>query len=355
MSSLVFAPDVIVIAAAVVLLLIGRFARLRRSVRRSLPAIVVALVAVALAAELWAGATLGSYLGGALLQDRFSLFAKAVALVVVGTAIAVTDWSAEDSLTISLAMPLLAAFGVMVAASAGDLVALWAGLELAAAAGVVLVSLRRPDLGLRLLIAGGVASALLLTGLAFVYATAGTADLQGLRHAALTISPTLSLAIPVLLLLAGLSVRASLAPFHIAGIPVSRSDRRHQGRCRSWAGARRLRAIPRVGRGRGHGWGWCRSPGGPLAPSPAGLSRRRTGGLGRGGPRDALSSGVGRIAVPAGRVRPRGNVRAGGHGSYGWGGGLAGRDGDPEAGSGGRNRDGVPVARRRSTPGRLLR
>jgi NADH-quinone oxidoreductase subunit N len=221
MKAVVFAPDVIVAAEAVVLLMIGRFAGLRRSVRRILPLIVVALVVVALAVELWAGATLGSYLGGALVQDRFSLFAKAAALVAAGTAIAVTDWGAEDSLTIGLAMPLLAAFGVMVAASAGDLVALWAGLELAAGAGVVLVSLRRPDLGFRLLIAGGVASALLLIGLAFVYATAGTADLNGLRQAVSTAAPTLPLAIPVFLLLAGLSVRAGLAPFHVAGIPVS--------------------------------------------------------------------------------------------------------------------------------------
>jgi NADH-quinone oxidoreductase subunit N len=221
MKSLVFAPDAIVVAAAVVLLLIGRYAGLRRSVRRILPVIVVALVVVALAVELWAGATLGSYFGGTLLQDRFALFAKAAALLAVGTAIAVTDWGTEDSLTIGLAMPLLAAFGVMVAASAGDLVALWAGLELAAAAGVVLVSLRRPDLGLGLLVAGGVASALLLMGLAFIYATAGTADLQGLRQAVSTAAPTLPLAIPVFLLLAGLSVRASLAPFHIAGIRVS--------------------------------------------------------------------------------------------------------------------------------------
>ena len=221
MSSVVFLPEVIVVAAAVLLLLIGRFARLRRSFRGSLPPSVVVVVLVALAVELWAGATLGSYLSGALLQDRFSLFAKAAVLVTAGLAIAVTDWSAEDSLTISLAMPLLAAFGVMVAASAGDLVALWAGLELAAAAGVVLLSVRRPDLGLRLLIAGGIASALLLTGMAFIYATAGTADLQGLRHAVQSVSPTLALAIPVVLLLAGLSVRGNLVPFHIAGIPVS--------------------------------------------------------------------------------------------------------------------------------------
>ena len=220
MKSLVLAPDALIGSGAVLLLLLGRFARLQRSVRRSLPALVAALVLVALVVELWAGGTLGTYLDGALLQDRFSLFAKAAALLAVGTAIAVADWSAEDSLSISLAMPLLAAFGVMVAASAGDFVALWAGLELAAAAGVVLVSLRRPDLGLRLLVAGGVASALLLMGLAFLYATAGTADLQGLRQGLSTAAPTLPLAIPVLLLLGGLAVRATLAPFHFVSVPV---------------------------------------------------------------------------------------------------------------------------------------
>ncbi len=221
MKALVLLPEAIVVGGAVWLLLLSRFARAQRSWRRNLPAVVVALVLIALVVELWAGATVSSFFDGALLQDRFALFAKATALVAAGTAIAVADWSAEDSLSIGLAMPLLAAFGVMVAASAGDFVALWAGLELAAAAGVVLVSRRRPDLGLRLLVAGGVATALLLVGLAFVYATAGTADLQGVRRIMLTAAPTLPLAIPVLLLLGGLAVRASLAPFQFAGLAVS--------------------------------------------------------------------------------------------------------------------------------------
>jgi NADH-quinone oxidoreductase subunit N len=221
MKSFVLVPEAIVVGGAVLLLLLGRFASARRSWRRRLPAIAVALALTALAVELWAGATTGAFFGGALLQDRFALFAKATALVAAGTAIAVADWSAEDSLPIGLAMALLAAFGVMVAASAGDFVALWAGLELAAAAGVVLVSLRRPDLGLRLLVAGGVATALLLIGLAFVYATAGTAELSSVRLIMYNTAPTLPLALPVLLLLGGFAVRISLAPFHLAGVPVS--------------------------------------------------------------------------------------------------------------------------------------
>jgi NADH-quinone oxidoreductase subunit N len=221
MSAFVLVPEALVVGTAVVLLLMGRFGGQQRMLRRNLPAVVAALVLVALAVELWAGAYVSSFFDGALQQDRFALFAKAAALLAAGTAIAVTDWSAEDSPSIGLAMPLLAAFGVMVAASAGDFVVLWAGLEVAAAAGVVLVSLRRPDLGLRLLVAGGVATALLLLGLAFVYATAGTADLQSVRRIMFTAAPTLPLAIPVLLLLGGLAVRASLAPFQFAGVTGS--------------------------------------------------------------------------------------------------------------------------------------
>jgi NADH-quinone oxidoreductase subunit N len=191
-----------------------------RGSRRYLPPVTALVVLVALGVELWAGATLANYFGGAVVQDRFALFAKSAALLTAAVAIASTDWNAEDSLHLGLAMPLLAAFGVMVAASAADMLGLWAGLELAGAAGVVLVALRRPDLGLRLLIVGGIASALVLVGLAFLYATAGNADLAGIRASFANHVPTLVLAIPVLLLLSGLAVRASLAPFHVGTLPA---------------------------------------------------------------------------------------------------------------------------------------
>jgi NADH-quinone oxidoreductase subunit N len=219
-KQLVLIPEAIVVATAVLLLLSARIGG-SRSLRRYLPAIVAGLVLVALVLELWLGATLATLFGGGFVQDRFALFAKAAVLLAAGTAIAVADWSAEDSLSIGLAMPLLAAFGAMVAASAGDFVVLWAGLEVAAAAGVVLVGIRRPDLGLRLLITGGIATALLVVGFAFVYATAGTADLSTARQMMQSAAPTLPLAIPVLLLLGGLAVRAGIAPFHIASVPVS--------------------------------------------------------------------------------------------------------------------------------------
>ena len=195
MRNLVLVPEALVVAGALALLVAGRA---RGRSRWWFPGAAAGLALVALVVELWVGATLATFFGGALVQDRFALFAKAAVLLAAALAIAVTDWTDENAPAVGMAMILLAAFGVMVIASAGDFVGLWAGLEVAAAAGVVLVSLRRSDLGLRLLVAGGVASALLLIGLAFVYATTGTADLQAARHAAATTGATLPFGIPVL-------------------------------------------------------------------------------------------------------------------------------------------------------------
>lgn len=220
MKYAILLPEALVVAAAVAVLLGGRLGWLPRNARRVLPAAVVVVLLVAFGVELWAGATVDAYFGGALLQDRFALFAKAAALLAAAAVIGTADWAAEDSPSIALAMPLLAAFGVMVAAGAGDLVGLWAGLELAGAAAVVSVSLRRPHLALRLLTAGGLASALLLVGFAYVYATTGTVDLGSMRTYLLYQSPALPLALPVGVLLAGLAVRAGLAPFHLAGMPA---------------------------------------------------------------------------------------------------------------------------------------
>jgi NADH-quinone oxidoreductase subunit N len=221
MRSLVLVPEVLVVGTALVLLLASRFGRVPPSLRQYLPAIVAGVVLVALVLELWIGGRLVSLFGGGVVQDRFALFVKAAALLAAGMAIAVADWSAEDSVSIGLAMPLLAAFGVMVAASSSNFVGLWAGLELAAATAVVLVGIRRPDLGLRLLLVGGIATALLVVGFAYVYATTGTADLLSARRILLNAAPTFPLAIPVLLLVGGLAVRAAIAPFHVGSLPAA--------------------------------------------------------------------------------------------------------------------------------------
>jgi NADH-quinone oxidoreductase subunit N len=216
-----FVPEAMVVAAALVLLLAARFRPAQqRRLRSRLPAAAAIVLLVAFGIELYAGANVGSYFGGGLVQDRLALFAKAVGLLAAAIAIGVADWPAEDSPSLALAMTLFALFGLMVTASAGDVVAVWAGLELAGAAGVGMLAVRRPDLGLRLLLLGAAASAMTLVGLAYVYATAGTADLLGIRQVLLGAAPTLPLALPVLLVLGALAFRAAMTPAQVAAGPV---------------------------------------------------------------------------------------------------------------------------------------
>jgi len=220
LTYLALLPEALVVATALVVVAMGRLAWYPVASRRFLPSAVAVILLVAFGVELWFGAVSTTFFGGTLVQDRFALFAKAAALLITAVAVASADWTAEDSPYLAVAMPLVAAFGVMVAASAGDMLGLWAGLELAAASAVVIVSLRRPDLGLRLLVVGAVASSLFLVGLAFIYASTGNADLGSIRAVLLSRAPTIALAAPVLLLLGGLALRAGLAPFHVGPLPV---------------------------------------------------------------------------------------------------------------------------------------
>lgn len=221
MKYLTLVPEALVVATAVALLLNGRFrpAPLRR-LRPRLPAVVAIVLLAALGIELWAGALVGTYFGGGFVQDRLALFIKAAALLATAVAIGAADWSAEESSSVALAMPLLALFGLMVTASAGDVIGVWAGVELAAAAGVALLAVLRPDLGLRLLLLGAAAGAITLFGLAYVYAATGTADLLSIRQVLVGAAPTLPMALPVLLLLGALAFRAAIAPSQVASGPV---------------------------------------------------------------------------------------------------------------------------------------
>src|SRR4029077_5841307 len=105
MRSFLLVPEALIAGTAALLLVIGRLGGIPRSWRPVVPAVVVGGVPPALVLEMWVGAPLANLFGGGFVQDRFALFAKAAALLAVGAAIAVTDWSAEDSLSVGLAMP----------------------------------------------------------------------------------------------------------------------------------------------------------------------------------------------------------------------------------------------------------
>src|SRR5207248_878779 len=68
--------------------------------------------------------------GGGFVQDRFALFAKAAVLLALAAGVAAADWELER-LPGPLPAALIGGFGVMVAASATDLFAVWTGAAVA--------------------------------------------------------------------------------------------------------------------------------------------------------------------------------------------------------------------------------
>ena len=220
MTTLVLAPEALLVATAGATLAMSgaRRARARARVRLWGPRLVLLALLAAFGLELWLGAQVGTLFGAGFAQNRFALFAKAAILLALAAGVAAADWDLER-LPGPLPAALIGGFGVMVAASATDLFAVWTGAAVAVVAGASALAWR-PGLAPGSALAGpvrAIASAgvlLMLVALAFGYlhATAGASSLDLVRAALARAPTTLPLALPVLVALGGLAALLVLAP-----------------------------------------------------------------------------------------------------------------------------------------------
>ncbi len=110
---------------------------------------------------------------------------------------------------------------MMAMASAGDLLTLYVALEFNSLGFYALVSVLKgrslvsSEAGIKYLILGSLASAIVLYGISLVYGLAGTLSLQGLGSWAQTAAMTPVFSIALLLMIAGFGFKVSLAPFHM--------------------------------------------------------------------------------------------------------------------------------------------
>ena len=208
MTTLVLAPEAVLVATGGATLLMSgpRRARTRARVRRWGPRAVVLALLIALGLELWLGAQVGTLFQGGFVQDRFALFAKAAVLLALAVGVAAADWDLE-LLPGPLPAALLGTFGVMVAASATDLFAIWAGAALALAAAAALLG------SVRALAVTGALLMLVALCLAYVHANAGGSAVDAVRAALAAAPATLPLALPMLIGLGCLAGLLVLAPF----------------------------------------------------------------------------------------------------------------------------------------------
>ncbi|MAU54033.1 MAG: NADH-quinone oxidoreductase subunit NuoN [Roseovarius sp.] len=160
--------------------------------------------------------------GGMINDDGFARFAKVTILLSAAAVLVLGQDYMERRGILRFEYPVLIALsvvGMMVMVSAGDLMALYMGLELQSLALYVVASLRRDSVksteaGLKYFVLGALSSGLLLFGASLVYGFAGTTLFSGIIAAAEGQTP-LGLLIGLVLVISGLAFKISAVPFHM--------------------------------------------------------------------------------------------------------------------------------------------
>jgi NADH-quinone oxidoreductase subunit N len=217
-------PELIVIATAFAVLLVDLLLTERR--RTVLAPLALLGLGAATVATLVLMPQAGTLFGGRFGVDAvawwFKLIFVLVALITVGLSLDLLDGR------VTVPVPglgsrgefyttlLFTVAGSMFLISSRDIVTLYVSLELATIPLFVLAAWRRDarsgEAGLKYVIVGALASALLLYGLSLLYGLTGTTDMLAMSRS-LTPSPMLWLA--VALVAAGIGFKMTIVPFHM--------------------------------------------------------------------------------------------------------------------------------------------
>ena len=217
-------PEIVLAAGAMALLMLGAFARADGlgSIERVGGLGVLLLIATGVAVVAGGDATA---FDGLFVTDAFSRFVKILILAGSGVAIVLSFDDFKRSGTGHFEVPvlaLLATVGMMMMVSAGDLIALYIGLELQSLALYVLAAIRRDEVrsseaGMKYFVLGALSSGMLLYGASLLYGFTGATSFAGLAEAAAApgAATNLGLIAGLVFLLVGLAFKVSAVPFHM--------------------------------------------------------------------------------------------------------------------------------------------
>jgi NADH-quinone oxidoreductase subunit N len=160
---------------------------------------------------------------GMFIDDGFSRFAKVVILISAAAILLMSESYMAKRDLLRFEYPILvalAAVGMMMMVSAGDLIALYMGLELQSLSLYVVAALRRDsekstEAGLKYFILGALSSGFLLYGASLIYGFAGTTSFDGIVQVATHGDMPIGLLFGLVFLITGLAFKVSAVPFHM--------------------------------------------------------------------------------------------------------------------------------------------
>ncbi len=222
------APEIITAITGVVIMLVDAFSKTgarRANTVISLIGLAATLVALA---GLWSGSWVdpgGAYFSGMIAVDGLRIvFSLIVTLVAFICVLLAGQFLGDENLPPGefFALLMFATCGMLMMASAGDLVMVFLGLETTSISTYILAGFRRHDLrayeaSLKYFLLGSFATAFLLYGMALTYGATGTTNIEGIRQAISSeaIENPQLLMIGAAMMLVGFGFKIASAPFHL--------------------------------------------------------------------------------------------------------------------------------------------
>ena len=218
---LILLPELILVGVALALIVVARHVRHTRLAAASVVAAAIGAAGAGWVVSL-GGATTG--FGGTVAGDGYAqffdvLFAANLALAALFTVRSLD--TAHVPPAEHYALLLLASTGMMLSASAIDLLILYLGLELMTLCSYILVGIRRElpasnEAAIKYFLLGSFASALLLYGIGLVYGVTGATDFATIARAASerSLGNDPLLLTGVALVACGLAFKIAAVPFH---------------------------------------------------------------------------------------------------------------------------------------------
>ena len=212
------APELILAVSAMAILVGGAFAPKGSSAVASWSA-VAALLGAAIAA---AWGEQGRGFGGVFVADDMAAFAKAAIYAASALSVILGERWLKRVGAAQFEFPvliLIAALGMGIMASAGDLISMYLGVELHSLALYVLAAFQRDDAksseaGLKYFVLGALSSGLLLYGSSLIYGFAGSVQFERIA-VAVGEGAEGGVLFGLVFVICGLAFKVSAAPFHM--------------------------------------------------------------------------------------------------------------------------------------------
>ncbi|MBS1184087.1 MAG: nuoN [Proteobacteria bacterium] len=212
-------PEILLAVGALLLLMLGAYGGERRTglvSGLSVLLLLVAAVAVILGHD-------GATFDGAFVVDGFGRFIKVLVLIGSALAVVMTKRFAIAEKFFHFELPVLivlATIGMLLMISAGDLIAVYLGLELQSLALYVVAAFHRDngrstEAGLKYFVLGALSSGMLLYGASLIYGFTGHTDFAGIAAAAASGQTSLGLTFGIVFVAAGIAFKVSAVPFHM--------------------------------------------------------------------------------------------------------------------------------------------